>query len=35
MQKARLEAKLKPNIITDEEIAALEAFAEKVQPNSG
>jgi len=31
-QKARLEAKLKPNIITDEEIAALEEYAEKIQP---
>jgi len=31
-QKARLEARLKPNIITDKEIAALEKFADKVRP---
>lgn len=31
-QKGRLEARLKPNIITDKEIAALEKFADKVRP---
>lgn len=31
-QRARLEARLKPNIITNEEIVALEKFADKVRP---